>query len=420
MAIFSIIKPNTNIPFIPAHKPILTTLVFLAIASVLMILLPVEGTNPNWGTSFQGGTSITVHFDQPVATEEVRAAFVEDARFESVSVQSVGSEESSSYVVRTRTTTTLGCTKLADVRIAMDKAIEAQTGGNLVIGQWPSCDSSTDEGIRGDFFVSLIAPEGKTAPETPIAAETISNMLKSADLESVVSYDEKSQRYLVNPTGVQKDVQDLLSRVFGEKFNAHTGIDSITMVGADVGEKFRTDAIVSIFLALGLMLLYIGIRFDTRYAPSAVISLTVTTLITFGFVVITQIEITLEVVAAFLSLVGYGINDTIVTFDRVRENVALAEPDKKFPGIVNKAINECLTRTIITSITTLMAIIPMAIIATGTTRDFAIIMTFGICLATFNSMFVSCPFLIYFDGWFKNMQKRNEARKAVEDIPAEI
>jgi preprotein translocase subunit SecF len=418
MAIFSIIKPNTNIPFIPNHKPILISLIFLAIFSVVMILLPFDGTNPNWGTSFQGGTSINIHFEKPVATEEVRKAFVEDSRFESISVQSVGSEELSSYVVRTRTTTTLSCTKLADVQIALNAAIEAQSGGNLTIGQWPSCDSSTDEGIRGDFFVTLVPPEGKAAPETPISAENIVAILKQADLESAVTYDAKTQRYLVSPTGIQKDVQELLSRVFGEKFK--NGIDGITMVGADVGEKFRTDAIVSILLALGLMLLYIGIRFDTRYAPSAVISLTVTTLITFGFVVLMQLEITLEVVAAFLSLVGYGINDTIVTFDRVRENVALAEPDKKFDGIVNKAINECLTRTIITSLTTLAAIVPMAFIATGTTRDFAIIMSFGIIVATFNSMFVSCPFLIYFDGWFKNMQKRSEARKAVEDIPAEI
>ena len=420
MAIFSIIKPNTRIPFIPVHKPILITLIVAAIMSVVMILLPFDGTNPNWGTSFQGGTSITLHFEQPVSTNEVRQVFVDDKEFESVSVQSVGKEGSNKYVVRTRTTTTLKCDKLDAVHNSLESAVSAQTGGNLVIGQWPACDASADDGIRGNFYVSFTVPEGKVAPETPIPAESIAKVLKDAELDSVVSYDVKAQRYLVTPTGVQSKAQKMLGDAFGPKFNTQTGIDEITTVGADVGEKFRTDAIVSIFLALGLMLLYIGIRFDTRYAPSAVISLTVTTLITFGFVVLTQIEITLEVVAAFLSLVGYGINDTIVTFDRVRENVSLAEPGKKFRDIVNTAINECLTRTVITSITTLMAIVPMAFIATGTTQDFAIIMSVGICVATFNSMFISCPFLIYFDEWFKSIQKRNEARKAVEDIHADL
>ena len=102
-----------------------------------------------------------------------------------------------------------------------------------------------------------------------------------------------------------------------------------------------------------------------------------------------------------------------MNFDRVRENVALASADVKLEAIVNKAINECLSRTVITSTTTIMAILPMAIMANGATQDFAIIMCVGICFTTLNSIFVSCPLLIYMDRWFKRMQERAEAKKAL-------
>ncbi|MBO4350919.1 MAG: hypothetical protein J6A01_08250 [Proteobacteria bacterium] len=411
---FRMIPPNTKIKFMAVRKPVMGALFLIALCGLILPFI----VSPNWGTSFQGGTSITLHFDEAVPTEQVRKEFVDDPRFESVSVQQIGDESKNQYVVRTRTSTTLNCEKLEVVKQKLNEAVAAQTQQIMTIGQWPVCDASKEDGIRGDFYVSLVPVEGKNAVETLPAATAIQDVLKTAELEAVVSFDEGANRYLVKPTGIQNEVIDLLTTKFPTQFNKDLGLDQIDTVGADVGEKFRSDAIVSILVALLLMLLYIGLRFDARYAPAAVVSLTVTTLITFLFVNIAQIEITLETVAAFLSLVGYGINDTIVTFDRVRENVALAEPGVQTSDIVNKAINECLSRTIITSITTLVAIIPLAVHATGATQAFAIIMSFGICVATFNSMFVSCPMLLVFDDFFKNMAKRNEARKEIAEINA--
>lgn len=414
MSQFKLIPSNTRIPFIRNHKPVLWTLFALAIASLVLAFV----MGPNWGTSFQGGTSITIHFQNKVETERVRQEFVNDPRFESVSVQQIGSEADNRYVVRTRTTTTLNCDKLSRVKTMLQADIDAASNNVLAINQWPVCNAEKEDGIRGDFFVSFNAKEGMTAPETPVAPETVQAAMAKAELDAVVSYDESAHRYLVKPTGIQKEVLDLMAAKFADSFDTQTGLDQIDSVGADVGEKFRTDAIVSILVALALMLLYIGVRFDTRYAPASVISLTVSALITFGFVVALQMEITLETVAAFLSIVGYGINDTIVTFDRVRENVQLAEPGVKLDNIVNKAINDCLSRTAITSITTLIAILPMAIKATGATQDFAIIMTIGICVTTFNSIFVSCPMFLRFDEVFKNIAKRNAERREYEELNA--
>ena len=444
---FTVIKPHTNLPFMELRK-----IAFFILGALIIAAIALTATKgPSWGTSFEGGTSITIRFAQPIDIDRVRQGFGgtqtagEDAQaansgalqFGSVNVQQIGSDTDNSFVVRTRTTTLLDCQKLADVRAKFDAAVAKEQGGTFVVGQWPSCNAEAEDGIRGDFFVSLVAPEGQKVPETIPEAAEIQKMLEDSGLRSHVSYENGSKHYLVKPTGIQDAVVSLLSAKFADSLDtskcanpsdtqaclsaaALASIDQIDTVGADVGEKFRTDSIVSILVALLLMLLYIAIRFDIRYAPAAVISLMVTTVISWGFVVALGIEITLETVAAFLSLVGYGINDTIVTFDRVRENVALSEADVPLKSIVNKSINECLSRTIITSITTLIAIIPMAVLATGATKDFSIIMTIGICIATVNSIFVSCPMLLVFDKIIKDKQKRDQERRELAELNAQI
>lgn len=413
MAQFQLIKPNTNIQFIANHKvPLVLLMIFALISLVSSYII-----SPNWGTSFSGGTAITIHFDEFVEPQEVRRVFDEDPRFESVSVQSVGAEAEISYVVRTRTTTTLNCHKLADVKSGLPAAIQASSGITSEISQWPSCDPEIEDGIRGDFFLDLVSPEDAVGLRTPVLvdADVLAKAFQAVGLKASVSFEEQTQRYLVKPLGIQNEVESLLSESFGDSFNPTTGVDGIVTVGADVGDKFRIDAIFSILLALGLMFIYIAMRFDSRYAPAAVFSLAVTTITAFGVVVFMQMEITLETVAAMLSLVGYGINDTIVNFDRIRENLGISEANVPLAETINKSINECLSRTVMTSLTTLAAIGPMALLATGATQDFAIIMSIGIILATINSIAISCPSLLYIDAWFTKYQKRVEMRKAIEE-----
>ncbi|MBQ9395450.1 MAG: protein translocase subunit SecF [Proteobacteria bacterium] len=433
MAQFRLVPINTKVPFIKNHKKVLYPAFALCIITFILPLLasffPDKIPGPNWGTSFRGGTAITIHFDKEIQDEAVRTGFT-DPRFQSVSVQPIGNEADHRYVIRTRTTTTLTCDKLEKAKKALQADVSAATNNVLVINQWPVCNSEKEDGIRGDFFVSFSPVEGKNAPDDPLTAAAVQAALEKAELSSIVSYEQTSKNYLVKPTGLQSEVTALLKDKFAAYYNADPNddaaimkavegaIDQIDSVGADVGEKFRNDAIVSILVALALMLLYIGIRFDTRYAPAAVISLAVSTVVTFLCIILLQLEITLETVAAMLSIVGYGINDTIVTFDRVRENVGLAEPGVALKDIVNKAINECLSRTAITSITTIIAIIPLCVYATGPTRDFAIVMLIGICVTTLNSIFISCPMFLKFDEIFKKWQERSAERKEYEELNA--
>lgn len=412
MSQFTLIKPNTNIQFIAYRKPVMMAVYLLVLAGLVLTFV----IGPNWGTSFAGGTSITMHFEQPVGTEEVRKLFVDDPRFESVSVQSIGTDESKPrYVVRTRTTTTLKCSDMDRIHESFASGIAAKSGNAMTVGQWPACNPKIEDGIRGDFFITLVASAGKEAPETPMSEEDVRSVLKSAGLDAEIAYEANLNRYTVKPQGIQNDVVKLLNDSFGDRFDEATGVEEIVTVGADVGDKFRSDAIVSILMALGLMLLYIAIRFDSRYAPAAIISLGTSALVAWGVVIVLGLEITLETVAAFLTLVGYGINDTIVNFDRIRENIGLADASMPLTKIVNKSINECLPRTIMTSTTTLFAVVPLALVGSGTTRDFAIIMSIGIVITTFNSIYISCPFMIIMDEWFRKMNARNAAKQELEE-----
>lgn len=412
MSQFTLIKPNTNIQFIAYRKPVMMAVYLLVLAGLVLTFV----IGPNWGTSFAGGTSITMHFEQPVGTEEVRKLFVDDPRFESVSVQSIGTDESKPrYVVRTRTTTTLKCSDMDRIHESFASGIAAKSGNAMTVGQWPACNPKIEDGIRGDFFITLVASAGKEAPETPMSEEDVRSVLKSAGLDAEIAYEANLNRYTVKPQGIQNDVVKLLNDSFGDRFDEATGVDEIVTVGADVGDKFRSDAIVSILMALGLMLLYIAIRFDSRYAPAAIISLGTSALVAWGVVIVLGLEITLETVAAFLTLVGYGINDTIVNFDRIRENIGLADASMPLTKIVNKSINDCLPRTIMTSTTTLFAVVPLALVGSGTTRDFAIIMSIGIVITTFNSIYISCPFMIIMDEWFRKMNARNAAKQELEE-----
>src|SRR5690606_30911814 len=153
-----------------------------------------------------------------------------------------------------------------------------------------------------------------------------------------------------------------------------------------------------------------AIRFDMRYAPGAVVALIHDVIITFGVIVLTQMEISLETVAALLAIVGYSLNDTIVTFDRIRENLS-GGVEGELAEVVNTSINECLSRTLLTSITTLLAVAALAVIGTGVIRDFSMTLVIGVLIGTFSSIFVASPVMLWMDGVVERRKKRLAVRE---------
>ena len=171
---------------------------------------------------------------------------------------------------------------------------------------------------------------------------------------------------------------------------------SIDKVGPKVGAELSSDAVLAILYALGFILIYISIRFEFKYAIGAIAALTHDVLITLGVFSILGYEISLAVIAAFLTIVGYSLNDTIVIFDRVRENVKSLK-GSSMESVINQSINDSLSRTIVTSLTTFLVVLILFLIGGEVIHTFSFAMIVGVVIGTYSSIFVASPIVIKMD-----------------------
>jgi len=188
-------------------------------------------------------------------------------------------------------------------------------------------------------------------------------------------------------------------------------IQSVVRVGSKVGKKLRIDGILSVVYTLFFILLYIALRFDLKFAPGAVVALIHDVMITVGIWAIFWLEFNLSTIAALLTIVGYSLNDTIVVFDRIRENLSRLR-DAKLEKVINTSLNETLSRTILTSVTTLAAIAAILFLASGDLWVFALALTIGIVVGTYSSIFIASPVVLFLDAWFA---KRSTVTRATRD-----
>ena len=175
--------------------------------------------------------------------------------------------------------------------------------------------------------------------------------------------------------------------------NKNDFILSIDAVSPKVGSELSGDAILAILYALGLILIYISIRFEFKYAVGAIAALTHDVLITLGIFSILDFEISLAVIAAFLTIVGYSLNDTIVIFDRIRENVKNLKGNP-LDSVINQSINESLSRTIVTSLTTFLVVLILFLFGGEVIHTFSFAMIIGVIIGTYSSIFVASPVVI--------------------------
>ena len=168
---------------------------------------------------------------------------------------------------------------------------------------------------------------------------------------------------------------------------------SIEKVGPKIGAELSGDAIMAIFSALALILLYISVRFEWKYAVGAIAALTHDVLVTLGIFSILDYEVSLAVIAAFLTIVGYSLNDTIVIFDRVRENIKTMKK-VTLDEIINKSINQSLSRTIVTSLTTFFVVLVLFLAGGEVIHTFAFAMIIGVLVVTYSSIFVASPIVL--------------------------
>ena len=194
-------------------------------------------------------------------------------------------------------------------------------------------------------------------------------------------------------TEVADGIMGVLESGFADNIAEMEWIRRQEKVGPKIGSELSNAAVRAVLVALALILIYMAWRFHRfLYGIAAVVALFHDVLITLGLLSLFDIEITLAVVAALLAIVGYSLNDTIVVFDRIRENLHTARR-QGFDGTVNQSINECLSRTLITSATTLMAVLVLMIFGGEVNRDFTITLMIGVVVGTYSSVFVASPVL---------------------------
>lgn len=164
-------------------------------------------------------------------------------------------------------------------------------------------------------------------------------------------------------------------------------------LSAKVGDEFQRTAVIAVLLSFLLTLIYLAFRFEWRFGVAAVIATVHDMLITFGFISLFDIEINLATVAAILTIIGYSLNDTIVVFDRVRENLRKKRKES-YDATLNRSLNETLPRTVLTSGTTLIALVSLVVIGGAVIRPFASVLIIGVLIGTYSSIFVASPVLL--------------------------
>jgi len=186
-------------------------------------------------------------------------------------------------------------------------------------------------------------------------------------------------------------------------------IARIEAVGPKVGDELQVRALIAILCSLAVTMLYLWVRFEWRFGVAAITATMHDILITLGIIALMGNEVSLGTVAAFLTIVGYSLNDTIVVFDRIRENLGKPRHGLTYEELLNRSINETLPRTVLTASGTLATLLSLAILGGPVIRDFALVLILGIAIGTFSSIFVASPVLFFIGNKWPTREKRVQA-----------
>lgn len=247
--------------------------------------------------------------------------------------------------------------------------------------------------------------------DTSINASAIRDSLKSMNLGDInVKKFGKEGDYLIKVEQKNTNNSNLIAEIkktLADNLNADIDFRRVENVGPKVSSELLESSIIAISLALAAMLFYIWIRFEWQFSIGSIIALFHDVIITLGIFSVLSLEINLSIIAAVLTIVGYSMNDTVVIYDRIRENL-LKYTKISISDISNLSINETLSRTIITSITTLLALISIYILGGEILRGFSFAMILGVIIGTYSSMFVASPILKFFKVSYKTLEKEEE------------
>ena len=391
---FEIIKPGTNYEFIGKQKYWIGLSIILVTLTIAMFplnayVIKSRGHMLNWGVDFRGGSEILIEFSKPVDAAEVRKTLLESGFPDAdvVKYADPTGKKQWNYMVRVGAVSVVSEAQAKQIRESLAKEGDA----SLKKLEW-------SEG--GDKIYLRY--------DKPIDAASLSNSLKSIGINStqVQGFGRaEDNTYEVTLVGLDSEMRRALDARLGA--GAVAAIPSVESVGAKAGKQLQVDGARSLLYAILLIMVYIAFRFDLRYGPGTVVALLHDAVIVIGAFAVTYKEFSLTTVAAVLTIIGYSMNDTVVVFDRIRENAARLR-DRRFDRVVNQSINETLSRPLWTSATVFFVTLAMNVFGVGVIRDFAFAMNVGVIVGTYSSIFIASPILIWLNDKFVTSQRRQQ------------
>lgn len=216
-----------------------------------------------------------------------------------------------------------------------------------------------------------------------------------------IKYFGSKSEVLISTETTSAELEGLQNKVetaLVEKFTSNPfSIERVEMVGPKIGKDLQRKAIWAVVLSWAFMLVYITIRFEIKFAFAAIIALVHDVAISVGIFTITGHKFNMPIMAAVLTIIGYSINDTIVVFDRIREDLRKVT-GRDLSEIINMSINETLSRTVLTTLATLIAVLALYIYGAETIRDFAFMMMIGVIVGTYSSIYIASPVILFWKG----------------------
>jgi preprotein translocase subunit SecF len=370
---------NPNIDFLGKKWYFLAFSLVFSVAGVLSMLfwhgIPL-------GVDFRGGTLVYVKFSHAPNDNAIRAA-MDRAGLHNARIQRYGPATNN------------------EVLIALEEketSEQALDRGKLQIIN--ALESNAPQGKLDLNNTSSLALTSYLLQKDPLHAGTDANQRYAAQAQAIVTYRDKTRGGVLSSFDELKGVADpaVIAALQEGFYLSDFGVRNVEIVGPQVGKQLQTQAKLAVLYSLAGMLVYLGFRFEWIYGVAAVITVFHDTLITVGAFSLANKEISLTVIAAILTLIGYSNNDTIVIFDRIRENLKLMRREK-LADVVNKSINQTLSRTILTAGLTFLTVLALYLFGGEVLHGFSFALVIGILIGTYSSIAIAAPILVAYQDW---------------------
>jgi preprotein translocase subunit SecF len=384
-------KPGKTIDFMKYRNAAVGASIAVCVASSVALYYP----GLNYGIDFSGGTELQTTFRGDVSSGDLRNALVE-LGYESPDVIAVQGGAANAYIIRVRETTTLPAGIDTTITEHLSSAL---SGVEVVAVRVSPGGDKVSVRLSGDADMAAI---GTALTESGVRVRGAVRRFGPAD----------DHRFEADLVGIADHMIEQLRQNLGER--GPNDPDRVEWVGPRAGEQLRYAALRALLYSIAFIMVYVAFRFDLRFAPGGVVALAHDSLFTVGVFVVSQREFNLTIVAALLTVIGYSMNDTIVVFDRIRENLG-RHRDKSLHELINISITETLGRTIITSGVTMLSIAAFFIWGTQTIRDISFTLEVGFAVGTYSSIYIAAPITEWMDNYLRrNREARLEQLRAAQ------